>query len=224
MNDRQKLLLHSIIKEYIKRADPIPSSLLVNKYKLDLSPATVRNEMIALEEEEYLYQPHTSAGRVPTEKAYKFYVENFMEDKSVDANTQHLLKNSLKEKDIRAALKNLAKNLALVSNDVILVGFAPFDVYYTGLSNLFSKPEFQDIDVVVEMSAMVDHLDEAMSQLFNSINDKTKILIGRENPFGEDCSAILVKNQKAGLIGLVGPIRMDYDTNTALIKCVRELI
>lgn len=77
MLDRKHKLLNSIIDEYIASAEPVGSGLLVEKYSLKVSPATVRNEMMELEKEDYIYQPYTSAGRVPTEKGYKFYVDNY---------------------------------------------------------------------------------------------------------------------------------------------------
>lgn len=224
MTDRQKELLRSIIKAHIKQAGPIGSHHLVNKYKLDLSPATIRGEMVLLEEEGFLFQPHTSSGRLPTEKAYRFYVENLMQEKGASTDIKSAFQESLKNKDKRVAVKKLAKNLAEVSHETIVVGFTPYDLYYTGLSNLFSKPEFQDIEIIYEISAIIDHLDEVVHQVFDEVGENTKILIGRENPFSADCSAILTKNSKIGLLGLIGPIRMDYDTNVALIKCVKELI
>ena len=82
MEERQQKLLKIIVKEYIKTAEPISSGLLVQKFRLPYSPATVRAELVKLEEEGYIHQPHTSAGRVPTEKAYQFYVENFLSAKN----------------------------------------------------------------------------------------------------------------------------------------------
>src|SRR6056297_2281136 len=76
MRERKKFILFTIIKEHIESKIPVGSSILVKKYKLDISPATVRNIMVELEEEGYIWQPYTSAGRVPTEKAYQLYVDS----------------------------------------------------------------------------------------------------------------------------------------------------
>ena len=81
MDKRKELILNTIIKEHIKTGAPVGSGVLVENYKLNVSPATVRNEMMALEEEGYIMQPHTSAGRIPTEKAYRLYLENINEIK-----------------------------------------------------------------------------------------------------------------------------------------------
>src|SRR3989338_8689230 len=98
MNKRQELILKTIIKEYIKTALPIGSEGLVEKYNLDISSATVRNEMADLEEAGFIAQPHTSAGRIPTEKAYNFYLENLSE-KNLSESEAKIFKEALVKKD-----------------------------------------------------------------------------------------------------------------------------
>jgi len=79
LSDRQEKILHSLIREYIDSAEPISSDLLKKRGSLNVSPATIRNELQELTELGYIMQPHTSAGRVPTEKGYKFFVEIIFE-------------------------------------------------------------------------------------------------------------------------------------------------
>jgi heat-inducible transcriptional repressor len=73
LTERQKSILMLVIRDYIETAQPVGSNALVKRYHLDLSSATVRNELAALDEVGYLRQPHTSAGRVPTEEGYRFF-------------------------------------------------------------------------------------------------------------------------------------------------------
>lgn len=80
MDTRKRLILHAIIQDYISSAEPIGSRTLVKRHQIDLSPATIRNEMADLEEMGYLQQPHTSAGRIPSAKGYRFYVNSILED------------------------------------------------------------------------------------------------------------------------------------------------
>ena len=111
MDKRKELILKTIIKEYIKTAVPIGSEGLVEKYNLDVSSATVRNEMADLEEAGYIAQPHTSAGRIPTEKAYNFYLENLSEKKLSDSEIK-IFKEALikkEETDFKQAAKIMAK-------------------------------------------------------------------------------------------------------------------
>lgn len=75
ITERQEKILNSLIKEYIDRAEPISSNLLQKKSNLDVSPATIRNDLQELTNKGYITQPHTSAGRVPTDKGYKYFIE-----------------------------------------------------------------------------------------------------------------------------------------------------
>ena len=76
MNERRELILKIIINEHVITGSPVGSSVLVDKYKLNMSSATVRNEMAELEEDGYITQPHTSAGRIPTVKCYRYYLKH----------------------------------------------------------------------------------------------------------------------------------------------------
>ena len=79
LNDRKKAILRSIVDDYIHTAQPVGSRAVSKKHELGLSSATIRNEMADLEELGYLAQPHTSAGRVPSDKGYRFYVDNLVQ-------------------------------------------------------------------------------------------------------------------------------------------------
>lgn len=229
LEERKKELLNAIINEYIKTAKAVGSNLIVDKYKFNLSPATIRNEMTELEQEGYLTHRYTSSGRIPTERGYQFYIQNFLEEKELNQKDKTLLKKSSQEiKEAHIALKNLAKTLASLSQEAVLIGFTPQDVYYTGLTNIFNQPEFSEIGLIHHLSAVVDHLDETMEDIFDEVGKEIQILIGKENPFGKDCSAILAKyylsSQKEGLLGILGPMRMDYCNNQALVKYTQSLI
>ncbi|MCC6501325.1 MAG: heat-inducible transcription repressor HrcA [Anaerolineales bacterium] len=91
LTERQKNLLLLIIRDYIESAQPIGSKRLMEHYRLDFSPATIRNEMSALTEMGYLRQPHTSAGRVPTEDGYRYFVSQMMHNAELPASVQHTI-------------------------------------------------------------------------------------------------------------------------------------
>ncbi len=78
LSDRQRLILALVIRDYIETAQPVGSVSLVERFRLDFSSATVRNEMLALTEMGYLRQPHTSAGRIPTEEGYRYFVRQLL--------------------------------------------------------------------------------------------------------------------------------------------------
>ena len=237
LNTRQENLLQAVVLEHIKSAEPIGSALLSDKYLKDLSSATVRSEMLELSEMGYLSQPHISAGRLPTEQAYKYYVNHFLIKMEIKKNIQpaislalgRILKECQRQDkaDVLAArqlIKNLAKKLSEISLETIMVAFAPNDFYYTGVSNLFAKPEFQNQDLIYNLSAMLDNLDQGLEAVFYQVDKDVKILIGSDNPFCRDCSSLLAKfnfNNEV-LLGILGPIRMDYETNLALLEFVKE--
>ena len=137
---RQKELFRNIVEEYIKTAQPVGSKSLVEKFHLDISSATVRNDMAELEDLGLIRQPHTSAGRVPTEDGYKYYVKNFVQlEKELDKKEREEMKK-LRNEEIKGTennIKKLAKVISQESGLGVFVGFNQNDVFYTGLSNLF---------------------------------------------------------------------------------------
>ena len=229
MATRKIELLSQIIDLYIKTAEPVSSSLLVQKYKLNRSSATIRNEMAALEKEGLIFQPHTSAGRIPTEKGYCLYVQNLKLEKEVDADFQLV---AGKEENIEYSIlniKGIAKDVAEKTNALVFLSFGRNDNYYTGLSNLFSQPEFAEQKEVCSISATIDELDKVLSILGEQEldNDKPQVLIGAQNPFSPSCTSIIIKyNYKSlsGVFGIIGPMRMDYSRNIVLIKKVSEVL
>src|SRR5512141_2811012 len=91
LTDRQKKLLLVIIRDYIDAAQPVGSQRLVKRYRLDLSSATIRHEMAVLTEMGYLRQPHTSAGRVPTEEGYRIFVSEMMNQAELPESVQNTI-------------------------------------------------------------------------------------------------------------------------------------
>lgn len=225
MESRQQQLLRLIIDDYIKTAEPVGSKYLVEQYKLDISPATVRNEMSLLEEEGYLRHAHTSAGRIPTEKAYLFYLKECLGkgDKGKDGKAfDHIEHEDNKE----SAVKSIAKRLMEVSGETAIVAFDPNWSFYTGVSNLMQKPEFQDS--VPALAGLVDQFDEVVSDMFDRVSHEPQVFIGSHNPFGDQMTTIIVRydfpNTSGGILGLVGPMRMDYARNLALLEAAKKII
>jgi len=223
MNTRQEQLLTAILKEYVGTAEPVSSGFLAEKTKLDLSPATIRHELAELEELGFLQQPYTSAGRIPTEKAWRWYTKNLQDQ-------QELQKT--KEKDVLEVIhthretqselmRHVARTIAHLAQETVLVGFNRHDTYYTGLSNLFAHPEFEHLDMVQQMSKVIDRFDEVMERMYDQVEEDIQVLVGRDNPFSPECGAILARyriRDHHGVIGILGPIRQDYDQHIAMIR------
>ena len=226
MTERKQFLLETIIKEHIKTAQPVSSGILVAKYKLDISPATVRNEMMELENDGLIYQPHTSAGRLPTTAAYKLFSQEVLKNKKIKnlKESEESLLNQLFSKD-EVNLRKTARAISELAGASVFWAFHKNDVYYTGLSQLFSQPEFKQTSAICDVSNIIDRMEEIIDDIFEEINLGEQILVGEDNPFGNFLSAILVKykNQNAhGLFGILGPMRMDYSRNLTLTRFIKE--
>jgi len=225
MDKRKELILKTIIKEHIKTAQPVGSEGLVDKYNLDISSATVRNEMAELEELGFIAQPHTSAGRIPTEKAYNFYLENLSEKRLSEAEVK-VFEKLLAEKD-EENFKQAAKAMAKISQTAIFWAFHKYDLYYTGISNLLHQPEFRETNLIYDISEVIDRVDEIIGSIFNDLKYGPQILIGSKNPFGAYCGTVVAKyklGDNIGLVGILGPVRMNYEKNLALVKFINNIL
>lgn len=233
MNARQKKIFSAIVEHYTETALPVGSQVLLDRFHFPVSSATLRNDMVELEEEGYLYQPHVSAGRIPTDQGYRFYVEEIMADKELSKKDQaHLQKELLilKAKHIRL-VRSTAKLLSALSGNLVIAGIVNKDEFYDfGMKELLDKPEFQDIDELSRVVEALDSLDDRVDVLMEKIkDDRTHIFIGDENPFPEisNCSLVVAPYQTdkgMGLLAIIGPKRMEYAKNKSLIEYMRKLL
>ena len=124
-------------------------------------------------------------------------------------------------------IKQAAKIIAQISGQAVFWAFHRRNLYYTGLSNLFSQPEFADLKLVYDISDVIDRLDEIIDNLFHDLPDAVQVLVGSHNPFGDFCGTVLGKylfRGQTGLIGIIGPMRMDYEKNLGIVKYVQEIL
>jgi heat-inducible transcriptional repressor len=226
MDERKMALLSQIIDEYVTRAQAVGSKMIVDKYDWEVSPATIRNEMAELEEEGYMTHMHTSAGRQPTEKGYRWYVESLDQKKCVlSSRIENRLSSSIQKLigiDEQDKVKQLAKAIAEIASNAVVIGFGKSNAYYTGLSYLFNQPEFENRELVKSFSEILDQLDEALNLILEDAKDE-EVKVGSENPFGVECSFVSCKIPRSNyLFGILGPLRMDYKRNIGLVRWVRE--
>jgi len=223
MSPRQNLILLTLVQEYIKTAKAISSGSLVKKYKLGISSATARNELAELESQGYIFQPHTSAGRIPTEKAYQYYVdEKLLKEKIIGPNLKDLSQIfGNNEED----LKKVARAIADFSNNAVFWAFHKNNLYYTGISNLFTQPEFQQGEVIIDVSLIIDQMEDIIADIFDQVKNGISIEIGNKNPFGSFLSVVFLKyvsQGQMGIVGILGPLRMDYQKNLSLVHFLKE--
>ncbi len=238
------MLLASIIKEYIGTAEPISSKFLEKMGFFDLSSATIRAEMNELEGLGYLAQLHTSGGRVPTDRAYRFFVDNLMDETGLEpaADCKRKIKKALYETDSdpREISKTVAQLLSELSDNLVIAGVPErADFFKVGLSSLFEFPEFREFEKALRLTNFFDEFEDMFSRLEgefwgepapfakDSMED-IRIFIGKENPVRNirDETVMLAKynlpHNFRGSLTLVGPTRMDYGKNIGLIRYTTE--
>ena len=227
--ERQANILAAVVREYIQTAEPVGSQTLVERYFFEVSPATIRNDMAALEEGGYLESPHHSAGRVPTDQSYRYYVRHFLRPTELSSREEQELKSLVSDPSTAGAgLKLVARAVASYSSESAFLAFGKTEVYHTGFARLFQQPEFREFQQISDLGAIIDQFDEVVESVFEEIPDEVVVMVGSENPFGEACSVIVGRFEAsalgAGLFGMLGPTRMDYDTNLTRVKYVHDLL
>lgn len=123
MDERKKKVLLAIVKDFISTAEPVGSRTIARKYKIGVSPATIRNEMADLEEMGYIEQPHTSAGRIPSDSGYRYYVDCLMEKETLgEAEKEYIRQRfSKRMRDMQEVINTSAQLLSEMSNYTSLI-------------------------------------------------------------------------------------------------------
>jgi len=247
MNKRREKILRYIIKEYIRDAKPVSSKTLSERYKAHLSSASLRIEMVRLTDDGYLFQPHTSAGRIPTEKAYRFFIDKFCKPKLPSLVEKKLKEIFSERKQEEEIFKEVGKFIAMVSRNVSIL-LKREEFFWQGLHYLLSQPEFCNIDEILEAIESFEGLHDTIREkifseeegiikiyfpsgiTFKWRDEDNKVLmesdyINRGDLFlkDEDLS-LIIGGLENGFIGILGPTRMDYERNIALIEKTRELL
>lgn len=228
MTERQAKILSSIIEQYAEVASPVGSVMLAKIF--NVSSATIRNEMAELETKGFIAQPHTSAGRVPTDKGYRYYVNNLAEQQQSQnergaerALSARVASGGSNERVIRNAVDTLVElthnlGLATLGNQL----------YLSGLSNLFGQPEFMHPGQVQEVARLLDNLEPWLREA--APNEPLNVYIGKENPIGRTsgCSLIISKFRSPysdhSYIGVVGPTRQSYRNVMHLVRQAGEML
>jgi len=245
VTERQKEILNRIVADYIDLAQPVSSEFLEEKHHFGICPATIRIEMQKLTDTGFLYQPHTSAGRVPTDKGYRFFVDNlFARQNFVKQNLGGFEKGFPKEKTLLKVedlieremgdgvrfLQSLTKNLASFSSNSLALGYL-FDedlFWKEGWEDVLGEPEFKETKVITDFADVIKHFEKEIEDI--KINSGIKVYIGKENPFSKvkDFSIIISSchfpDKEKGVLAIAGPKRMAYDKNINSLNSLTKLL
>ncbi len=228
MTERQQLLLRLLVETHIRHAEPVSSHYLADASALGVSSATIRNDLAELEENGYIRSPHTSSGRVPTEKGYRFYIEWFVGPRNASQSERRRLEEGVSVQDPEIRAQQLADALSDLTGSMVILSFAPERSYATGLSRVLQLPEFHDFSMILRLGRMIDGREAWIHELRTRLHQEIAILLGDESPFGDQIASITLtyrpRPHEQELISLVGPLRMDYQHNLSILHEMRELL
>lgn len=223
MTQRQFAILTAIIEQYAEVAAPVGSVTLAKLF--GVSSATIRSEMAKLEDMGLITQPHTSAGRVPTDKGYRVYVNRITEaneplklDRSARAIEARVQGHATRaDRAIRSAVDSLVE---LTGN----LGLATIgdELYMNGIGNLFSQPEFMRGTHVQAVARLLDNLEPWLREA--APNEPLSVYIGSENPVGKTSGVSLIISRfrspfsDRSYIGVLGPTRQSYARTMQLVS------
>ena len=192
ITERQSAILCSIIEQYAEIASPVGSVMLAKLF--DVSSATIRSEMAKLEDMGYIFHPHTSAGRIPTDKGYRFYVNTLAEKRAdeivkKDRGVKAIETIASSDDSFMRAIKATADSLAELTGNLSLATIGDH-LYVSGVSNLFNQPEFYDRENVLAIARLIDNLEPWLKEANPSM--PLNVFIGTENPIGKSSDASLI--------------------------------
>lgn len=235
ITERQKQILCQIIEEYAETASPVGSVTMAKLF--GVSPATVRAEMAKLEALGLIAQPHTSAGRVPTDAGYRFYVNNlenervakdstvFEREASADVSLERgmhaLVRRVSSQSQADAAIRGAVDTLVELTGNLGLATIGG-QLYLAGISRLFTQPEFVDTRRVQAVARLLDNLEPWLREA--APGEPLNIFIGQENPIGRNSEVSLIISKfrspfsDKSYIGVLGPTRQNYSRVMALVR------
>jgi len=228
LTERKLKILQTIITDFIRNAEPVGSRTLSKLLDMDISPATIRNEMSDLEEMGYLYHPHTSSGRVPSDKAYRLYVNSLMDKYELASGEKQRIKRELRS-HMRELENTVLHASELLSDITNLTSFATLEdmqdmsLFLRGMTRIFAHPEYNTIERARSFLEMVDNR-ETMANELAAREEGLTIRIGDENseriiPGTSIITATYrVDGCIVGKLGVIGPTRMRYSEITGVIE------
>lgn len=238
LKDRNSYILKALIKEYTRTGEPVASEILNVKYHLGVSSATIRNDFVILTEEGYLYKPYISSGRIPTDKAWKFFIDTIFEDENdFSEQWEEKLKNQVlkikpKPKEHINFIKEIKRLLDIISEEshsfCFCYLFEEDEIIKQGLKYMFAEileEELLTYKFFQQMVESLERLDEKLKYI--KIDENPLILIGKENPFvrSDQFSSLLsVVSRPRAILGILGPKRMPYKRNIAILRAITNLI
>jgi heat-inducible transcriptional repressor len=233
LTGRQIQILRAVVEKYLETAEPVGSETIDRKFNFGVSPATIRNEMVYLAKQGYLRKPHTSAGRIPTAMAIKFYVHELMREKDLSVAEEVSVKERIwsSRNQLDLLLSEVARVMAERTNCIgIVMAIEQQRVYSSGYAHILSFPEFANIDVARTVLTLVEEV-RAMQEIFayGQGDEPVHLVLGEDlgNQYLASVGFVFAGFQvgnRAYDLGIVGPARLDYAYVLPIIKYSRQLV
>ena len=230
---RKDRILTIVVDEYVRSVTPVSSGLLAQQRHLDLSPATIRNILAELEEEGYLTHPHTSAGRVPTQRGYRYFVDHLMNEIQLLKEERERIQAEYKE-GMRELEKLLERTSEVISEKTHYTSIVSVDgenrFYCKGISNVVGYPEFHDFKQVQQILHTLEEKERILEVINRDLEKKIQVFIGSEIACVEmeNCSLAVssykTNKGQSGRIAVLGPTRMDYERVVSTLQYFSQLM
>ena len=230
---RKDRILTIVVDEYVRSVTPVSSGLLAQHRHLDLSPATIRNILAELEEEGYLTHPHTSAGRVPTQRGYRYFVDHLMNEIQLLKEERERIQAEYKE-GMRELEKLLERTSEVISEMTHYTSIVSVDgenrFYCKGISNVVGYPEFHDFKQVQQILHTLEEKERILEVINRDLEKKIQVFIGSEIACVEmeNCSLAVssykTNKGQSGRIAVLGPTRMDYERVVSTLQYFSQLM
>ena len=236
MSSRRLDILRAIVDEYVATQEPVGSKAIAERHGLGISPATIRNEMAVLEDEGLITQPHTSAGRIPTDLGYRVFVDKLATVKPLSPAERRAIEtfldeaNNLEQLMRRSAklLADITKQVAVITYPIIGENTGSEKMAISGTANLARSGE----DLGLTLSPILEALEEqvVLMRLLDEANSTVHVRIGREQFETNLQTTSLVSvgyganSAQLGAVGVLGPTRMDYAGSIAAVDAVARYV
>jgi len=231
LTPRQIELLKAIISQYTENGEPVGSEILDKKFNLGVSPATIRNDMVELAKKDYLKKEYFSSGRVPTAKAFRFYIKNLMNEKHLSTADEVASKSDVWDfrHQLHQLLQRATHSLATRTQTLAVATTDKGDVYYCGIQNMLGNREFWDLE---RARALMERCDQyaywqQVLQKFDTLEEDMLFMFGDDDPDNSQVALVFGEFEAPGIkgaIGVIGPRRMKYDMIVPNVRYFTELI
>ena len=251
LTERRRIVLRAVVDHHVASAAPVGSSILAQRYVANVSPATIRSDLGALENQSLLYQPHTSAGRLPTSAGYRRVVDDILSRPalSVAAGARSSADAAYPHQELHLALRRsssagsslllaelfraVVMHLATMTNSLALLNVTiaqsvgarstSDQLYYNGLANLLTQPEFTRQDGQAGFTRLVGMLENEreLNEVLEICSHPSRVMvsIGEENcSSGLSELSLITARYKGGAVAVIGPTRMNYREAIAAVS------